>query len=206
LVAPRSGYLAEVDAEGLLSVCRPLGAAVAITEPLGSAVVESQTIGWIAVPEGAIGSIPRRRIAEVVDVSVTRELGRYIEYGLVGMVDIAVIALSPAVNDPNTAVEVIEEIAMLLRSIPPTEMGAYRVSDDDTGASVVVAARSFGELVDLATTQIVLYGADDPMVLRSLRLLSDSLRIQTLSDEDRRHVARFERSLPADNGFDTTAD
>ena len=94
---------------------------------------------------------------------------------------------------------------MLLRSIPPNEMGAYRVSDDDTGASVVVAARSFGELVDLATTQIVLYGADDPMVLRSLRQLSDSLQIRTLGDEDRRHVARFEHSLPADDGVGATA-
>jgi uncharacterized membrane protein len=110
------------------------------------------------------------------------------------MVDIAIIALSPAVNNPNTAVEVIEEIGFLFARLRPDDLGPYALGDQD-GCRVIVTARTFGALVDLGTTQIVLYGITDPLVMRALNRLAASLDLLDLDDDDRAHVERFEAKL-----------
>ncbi|MGI9598657.1 MAG: DUF2254 family protein, partial [Acidimicrobiales bacterium] len=148
LVAPRSGHLAEVDAELLLDRCRSLDAVAAITEPLGAAVVEGQPIGWIAARSPGAESVTDLDLAEAIDVSGTRETTTSIEYGLIGMVDIAIIALSPAVNNPNTAVEVIEEMGFLFARLPYRELGPYALGDAD-GCRAIAFARTFGALVEL---------------------------------------------------------
>lgn len=197
LRASHSGHLAEIDAAELLELCRPLDAVAVITEPLGSAVLQNQPIGWIAGRESKFESLPERQIADAIDVSGSRELAQNLEYSIVAMVDIAIIALSPAVNDPNTAVEVIEEMSFLFHELDPPTLGPYADPDGDAWPRVVVRARTFGELVELATTQIVLYGASDPMVLRALRRFAHSLQLLDLDLGDRRHVDEFAAKLDA---------
>jgi uncharacterized membrane protein len=197
LPAPRSGHLAEIDADALLELCRPLDAMAVISETLAADVVKGQPIGWIAGRGAKIESIPLREIADTIDVSGTRELAANVEYGLVAMVDVAIIALSPAVNDPNTAVEVIEEMTFLFSELATFPLGPYAVPDGEAWPRVVVKARTFGELVEVATTQIVLYGVSDPMVLRALHRFARSLQLLDLDEDDRRHVDKFAESLDA---------
>ena len=159
---------------------------------LSAAVVENETIGWMSSRTGAQ---PERPIAENVDVSRTRELAESIEYGLFALVDIAIIALSPAVNDPNSAVEVIEEMSFLFAEIAKDPLGPYVVPDTDSWPCVVVKARTFGELVELATTQIVLYGLSDPKVVTALRRFAASLDLLDLGDTDQRYVDEFAGKL-----------
>jgi uncharacterized membrane protein len=197
LLAPRSGHLAEIDVDALLELCRPLDAVAVISETLAAGVVKDQPIGWIAGKDAAIESIPVREIAAAIDVAGSRELVANVEYGLVAMVDVAIIALSPAVNDPNTAVEVIEEMMFLFNELSALTLGPYAVPDSEAWPRVVVRQRTFGELVELATTQIVLYGVSDPMVLRALHRFARSLQPLDLDEDDRRHVDKFAESLSA---------
>ncbi|MGI9623828.1 MAG: DUF2254 family protein [Acidimicrobiales bacterium] len=195
LLARQSGFVAEIDGKAVLDQLGEADALAAITQHLGSAVVEGEPIGWIAAQPGDATALPKISVDDVVDVATTRELVDSIEYGLVGMVDIAILALSPAVNDPNTAVEVIEEMSFLLHALDQEALGPHAAPDDQSTPRVVVSARSFGELVELATTQIVLYGNSDPMVDAALQRMARSLRSLKLSDEDRRAVKRFGKSL-----------
>ena len=197
LPAPRSGHLAEIDADELLELCRPLDAMAVISETLAADVVKDQPVGWLAGRSDAIESIPVNEIADTIDVSGTRELAANVEYGLVAMVDVAIIALSPAINDPNAAVEVIEEMSFLFNELATFPLGPYAVPDGEAWPRVVVRQRTFGELVELATTQIVLYGVSDPMVLRALHRFARSLQLLDLDDGDRGHVDKFAESLDA---------
>ncbi|MFW2332374.1 DUF2254 family protein [Ilumatobacter sp.] len=197
LRAPRSGYLAEVDADVLLDACRALDASVTITRPLGARVVKDQPIGWIEGDEARIGSSAERLLWEVVAVSDTREVGQNLEYGIVALVDIAIMALSPAVNDPNTAVEVIEEMGFIFTKLSEIPLGPYVVPDATSWPRVVVLAPTFGDLVNLATTQIVLYGITDPFVADALEEFAETLAVLALGDDDRRVVADLGRSLHA---------
>ena len=67
----------------------------------------------------------------------------------------------------------------------------YAVPDGESWPRVVVNAWTFGQLVELATTQIVLYGTTDPLVVRVLRRFANSLQMLDLSDADRAHVDAF---------------
>ena len=133
----------------------------------------------------------------MIDVSETRELALSIEFGVVALVDIAIMALSPAVNDPNTAVELIETMSFLFPEIAATPLGPDAVPDEESWPRVVVAMRTFGELVELATTQMVLYGLSDPMVADALRRFADSLGRLDLDDRDRARVDEFAASVAA---------
>jgi uncharacterized membrane protein len=192
MISPRSGYLAEFDIDIMLEEARTLGALVVITRPLGAAVFEDEPIGWFSSPLGAASG---PQVAQQVDIARTRELAQSIEYGLYALVDIAIMALSPAVNDPNSAVEVIEEMSFLFREIDKVRLGPYAIPDAESVPRVVVAARTFGELVELATTQIVLYGINDPSVVTALRPFVDSFDLMDLEDADRRAVDEFAAKL-----------
>jgi len=194
LLAPRSGHITDVDAELLLQQCRRLDAVAVVTEPIGATVIKGQPIGWIAARQPDVEQVADLDMADVIDISETREISTSIEYGLVGMVDIAIIALSPAVNNPNTAVEVIEEMGFLFADLPLEGLGPYAVGDV-AGCHVVLTVRTFGALVDLGTTQIVLYGLSDPLVLRALNRLAAALDRLELDPEDRADVEGFSAKL-----------
>jgi uncharacterized membrane protein len=193
--APEMGHIAEIDADVLLGHCRRLDALAVITEPIGTPVVVGQPVGWIASRDPDTELHPDRGVHDTIDVSRTREVGDSIEYGLFGLVDIAIMALSPAVNDPNSALEVIEEMSFLFQDLADVPLGPYAVPDAQSWPRAVVQTRTFGELLDLATTQIVDYGLTDPMVVRSLREFAAALQLLDLNDADRAHVDAFAAKL-----------
>ena len=198
LLAHRSGYLAEIDAEKILHECRRIDAIAVITMPIGRLVVAGESIGWL-VSTSPRSELHPERVSQVADVTNSRELIHSLEYPIVALVDIAIIALSPAVNDPNSAVEVIEEMAVLFNDLAKVQLGTYAVPDAHSVPRVVVAARSFGELITAATEQIVLYGSSDPYVRRALQRLSEALQRLDLDPSDRRHVDDFTTSLERDS-------
>ena len=83
--------------------------------------------------------------------------------------------LSPAVNDPTTAVQAIDRMVDLLATVAgrPDPAGWYV---DDAG---VVRLRcrepSLGRMIDLAFIEVIRYGADSPQVVRRLHAAFDVL-------------------------------
>ena len=134
---------------------------------------------------------PEETVSDIVDVSGTRELGHSLEYGLTALVDVAIIALSPAINDPNSAVEVIEELSFLFHDLAELPLGSFAVPDAESWPRVVVITRTFGELLDFTTRQIVQYGVDDPNVREALRRFAKSMQQLDLNEDDRAHVDAF---------------
>jgi uncharacterized membrane protein len=195
LLAPRSGHLAEIDTNMILRLCDTAPALIVLTPPLGAPVVEGQPIGWVTSRDPLGQLPPEEHIADRLDISGTRELLHSVEYGLFALVDIAIMALSPAINDPNSAVVVIEEMSFLFPEIAKVPLGPYAVPDPESWPRVVVYARSFGELVELATTQIVLYGIADPNVAMALRRFATSLDLLDLNNQDQRYVDEFAAKL-----------
>ena len=194
LLAPRSGHLAEVDTDKILEECRGHHTMVVITLKLGQPTVKNKPIGWVPGRDST-DALPPGRIREMIDIAGGRELRLSIDYGIWALVDIAIMALSPAVNDPNSAVQVIEELGFLLCDLEGTPLGPLASPDADTWPRVVINGRSFGELVEIATTQIVLYGISDPNVHTALSGLAANLNLLDLSEHDQRYVDAFAAKL-----------
>jgi uncharacterized membrane protein len=93
------------------------------------------------------------------------------------LVDIAIRALSPAVNDPTTAVQVLNYIEDLLLAIGRRQAeGRGALPDPEGRPRVVIPARHWEQYLDLAVTEIRLYGATSVQVSRRLRAMLEELR------------------------------
>jgi uncharacterized membrane protein len=98
------------------------------------------------------------------------------------MVDIASKGLSPAINDPTTAVLSLDQIHHLLRNVGSRRLDDGRVSDAAGELRLVYRTPDWGDFVKLAVTEIRLFGATSIQVARRLRAMLENL-IQTLPGE-----------------------
>lgn len=91
------------------------------------------------------------------------------------MVDIASRALSPAVNDPTTAVLAIDQIHRLLRYAGGRNLDNARVHDPSGTLRLVFPTPNWAEIVELAVTEVRQYGASSMQVARRLRAMLEHL-------------------------------
>jgi uncharacterized membrane protein len=91
------------------------------------------------------------------------------------MVDVASRALSPAVNDPTTAVLAIDQIHRLLRYAGQKNLDNARVYDDARALRLVFPTPAWSDIVELAVTEVRQYGGSSTQVARRLRAMLEHL-------------------------------
>ena len=109
------------------------------------------------------------------------------------LVDIASKGLSPAINDPTTAVLAIDQIHHLLRNVGSRHLDEGQVRDALGRIRLVYRTPDWEDFVQLAVTEIRHFGGQSIQVARRLRAMLQDL-IQTLP-EDRAPLLRQELAL-----------
>jgi uncharacterized membrane protein len=94
-------------------------------------------------------------------------------------VDIAIRALSPAVNDPTSAIQALDQIDDILTRLAARSLGDGRLHDEAGRVLVRYPAPTWDAFLSLAIDEILLYGAGSLQVTRRLRALLDDLRAGT---------------------------
>lgn len=171
IAAPRSGYIQGADYAALIETARACGGVIRLDRAVGDFVPEGNRLATVwcqaAPPEAAL----QRCLA----IDIERTLLQDVEFGVRQLVDIALKAISPAINDPRTAMNCIDYLGAILvaaarRADPPT-----RHADSGGALRLITAELTFAGLVDRAFHQIRQYGAGDVAV--TLRLLDTLLEI-----------------------------
>jgi uncharacterized membrane protein len=92
------------------------------------------------------------------------------------LVDVANLALSPAVNDPTTAVQVLDYLGETLRLVGTTELSVGTWEHHDRPQrGVMVPARSWEDYLSLTANEIREYGSGGIQVMRRLRAMLEEL-------------------------------
>ena len=91
------------------------------------------------------------------------------------LVDCAIKALSPAVNDPTTAVQSLDRIEDLPRYAAPEHLSVGTITDRRGKVRLVYPTRTWEDLVELALDETRAFGAGQYQVARRLRALLDAL-------------------------------
>jgi uncharacterized membrane protein len=91
------------------------------------------------------------------------------------IVDIAIRALSPAVNDPTTAVLGIDQLERLLRYIGSRQLDPGMLKDADGNLRLIIPVPDWEDYVSLAVSEIRLYGANSIQVPRRLSAMLEHL-------------------------------
>jgi len=173
----RPGVVQSVDERRLLRIAAGWDARVSLDVGPGDYVGAGSVLGYV---HGLVGSRePRpsqvRRMASCVCVDRVRSIGQDPAYGLRLLADIAIRALSPAVNDPTTAVQALDQIEETLVRLVERPLGVTLVTDDSGTPRLRRSAPGWPELVSLALDEILHYGATSLQVVRRVRVLLSTM-------------------------------
>ena len=142
---------------------------------------------------GAAGE-PREDLARrVLVLARQRTLDQDPAFGLRMLVDIAIRALSPAVNDPTTAVQALDRIEALLIELHRRRPGPTVVVDLDDEPRGLFRAPTWEQYLELGLVEIRRYGVGSIQVARRLRALYADLL--EMADEGARARVELEQRL-----------
>jgi uncharacterized membrane protein len=97
------------------------------------------------------------------------------------IVDIALKALSPAINDPTTAVIAIDQLQRLLRTVSNRKLHDERIFDDEQQLRLILRTPNWKDFLERTFSEIRQCGAGNFQVARRLRAMIESV-IQNLSE------------------------
>jgi uncharacterized membrane protein len=183
-----------------------IDAFVKLAHNAGVVIVTECAVGDI-IADGAVlmhvygtgNPIPDRALREPVHLAWNRTFDQDPKYPLRLLVDTAIMALSPAVNDPTTAVQSIDQIEDLLHRLGLCDLDAGYVQGADGQLRFIFPMPTWEDYLSLAFDEIRLFGADSPQVLRRLRsALNDilaSLRNADRADAVRRYLRHLDDDI-----------
>lgn len=212
LTGTRSGYVEKALPARILPEARRQGVRVLVRPRVGEHVVAGTTLAWIWRP--AAEDAPPQPEAFVPSVNAAirigfeRTLQQDAAFGIRQLVDVACKALSPAVNDPYTAVQSIDHLSVIFCALAVRPLGDDIAHGGDWPA-VIIPGRRFGDYLSVMCGLIRRYGASEPTVsLALLRLLGscndvihhDPVRIAAIVEQASLVLADAEREIaqPAD--------
>lgn len=187
----RNGQVVAIDVARLIRLVRRRGCHIEVVVRVGDAVTPGTPVAHVS----GSSRPSERQISAAVIVDSERSLVHDPLYALRLLVDVALRALSPAVNDPTTAVRALDEIEAVLRVAVEQRMGATRF-DLDPGA-LVLSRPTWTELVDLALVEILSAGAREAQVHRRMVALVDDL-IAAVAPVRRAVLEEYRSQLLAD--------
>jgi uncharacterized membrane protein len=120
-------------------------------------------------------TVPERRLRRLVALGSERTLDDDPGFALRLLVDVAIKALSPAINDPTTAVQSLDRIEDTLRYGAARHLSTGIVLDGHGVARLVYPTPTWEDLVQLAFDEIRAFGAGQYQVARRMRALLDDL-------------------------------
>jgi uncharacterized membrane protein len=190
----RAGVIQAVDGRGLVRWARKHERVIYLKHPIGDFVPAGSGLVEVWGQSDDVDG-DERFLCGLFALGDERTIEQDPAFALRIMVDIAIKALSAAINDPTTATQVLDHLTELLRLIGATRLeGHVRVMRDEDGAVRIVAlGRRWEDYLALACTEIREYGAGAIQVQRRLRAMLEELR-ETVRPEHRDAVdAELER-------------
>jgi uncharacterized membrane protein len=168
----RAGAIQAVDARGLLALARQHDCVLVLRHAVGDFVPTGATLVEVF---GPAPPTVQRRVRRMFVLGRERTIEQDPAFALRILVDIAIRALSPAVNDPTTAVQVLNYTEDLLLAIGRRQARGA-LADPEGRPRVVIPVRHWEQYLDLAVTEIRHYGATSVQVSRRLRAMLEELR------------------------------
>lgn len=196
----RSGVFRAFDAKGLAESARKNGCVIQLVPQVGDFVVRGDPL--FSVYQGGEG-LRELELGQCVAFGPNHTLEQDPAYGFRIIVDIAIRALSPAINDPTTAVRGIDQIHILLRRVGERDLGNGLIRDKEGRLRLVFPAPDWEDFVLLGVSEIRSYGAGSLQVVRRLRGMLENLiatmpsqRIPALQEQLRQLERVAERNFP----------
>lgn len=181
LLATGSGYVQTFHLQDLVEVAAHHGACLAVVPMVGEHVIVGTPLAWAwsntdrtsPLSAGAAQSLTVG-LNRGVRLGFERTAEQDVAFGVRQLADIASKALSPAVNDPYTAVQAVDHLSVILAALATRPLGNQILTDGDGTPRVHIPARDWAYFIDLGLGQVRRFGHTEPrVVLALLRVARD---------------------------------
>jgi uncharacterized membrane protein len=191
----RPAAVQAIDIAALTEYARTVDAMILVLVAVGDTVVDSAPLARVI---GANRPIDEAVLTKAIERGMERTFDQDPKYAIRLLVDIAIRALSPAINDPTTAVQALDQIGDLLLRLGRRSLRVGACRDVHGVVRVLVPFPTWEDFLRLAFDEIRSYGADSVQVMRRMKALIADLR--PLVPEERRAalgrwLARLERTI-----------
>ncbi len=159
------------DPAGLAALARQADGLIEVVPQVGDFVAKGDPLFRLYGRR----DVDERDLQESIAIGPERTMEQDPAFAFRIIVDIAEKALSPAINDPTTAVLALDQLHHLLRSVGLRDLDTGQVRDETGKLRLVYRTPDWEDLVGLAVTEIRHCGKDSIQISRRMRAMLESL-------------------------------
>jgi uncharacterized membrane protein len=173
------GVVLAFDVRGLVALAVRYECIIELVPQVGNLVAPGDTLFRV---HGVGAGLPIRPLRRSIALGAERTMEQDPMFAFRVIVDIASKGLSPAINDPTTAVLALDRIHHLLRHVGSRRLDDEKVRDATGRIRLLYHTPDWEDFVRLAVTEIRQFGGSSIQVARRMRAMLEDL-IKTLPEE-----------------------
>jgi uncharacterized membrane protein len=185
-----SGIILAANLESLTTAAEKTDGVIELAPQIGDFVAEDEPLFNLY---GSARAVDEKVLRTAIVFGSERTMEQDPAFAFRIVVDIAIKALSPAINDPTTAVLAIDQLHRMLRSVGRRNLRTDEISDASGRLRVIFRTPNWDDFVHLAFSEIRAYGANNLQIVRRLRAMIENLK-ETLPSH-RQNELQHELSL-----------
>ena len=169
LFSPSSGYIQEIDYRGIYQAALDSQSIIRLDKVPGQFLTERTPIAMIHFDDDLpIDDHCVQQIVDSIMIGKSRTETQDFSFSIQKIAEVALKALSPGINDPNTAIHCIRQLGLLIRDLAQIEQGYIVMRNDEKKGALYRE----GFDLDLVLTDVFLpiihYGQQDILVMREV--------------------------------------
>jgi uncharacterized membrane protein len=196
VLARRSGYIQFIDLEALMEYGRDEDMIIGVACHPGNFVAREGEVATIW-SQSRRDSHTLNRVSDAFAIGDRRTPEQDAEFSIDQLVEIAVRALSPGINDPFTAIACIDQLGAGLRRLAELEFPSPYRFDREGKLRLIAHPVTFEGIVDAAFNQIRQYGRSSAAVtirlLETIAIVAEAAKTEERREYLLRHAMMVER-------------
>lgn len=193
IFASKSGYFYSISSDEIIKVLDGIESDLVIRQRIGEFLLKDEHIASLYIEPNSkdehiagsyidansnndISSFDEvlDRVSDCLLINVRKNDTEDYHHEITNLVEIAMKGLSPGINDPNTAIESVRKIGILLGKLFSAKH-FYRILNKTEDTRIIYTGYTAKEELHLSFNQILYYGKNDPLVseaiLKSIRMI-----------------------------------
>lgn len=193
IFASKSGYFYSISSDEIIKVLDGIESDLVIRQRIGEFLLKDEHIASLYIENASndehiagsyidansnndISSFDEvlDRVSDCLLINVRKNDTEDYHHEITNLVEIAMKGLSPGINDPNTAIESVRKIGILLGKLFSAKH-FYRILNKTEDTRIIYTGYTAKEELHLSFNQILYYGKNDPLVseaiLKSIRMI-----------------------------------
>ena len=171
IVAESSGYLFEIKADEISKVLVGIKSELSINKKIGEYTTEGETLGDLKIYPCALNDDEKKKLREKISpfflLNAYNNRDEDYHRGIVNLTEIANMALSPGINDPNTAIMCINKMSTLIGKLLSAEQH-FIILEENEDTKIIYQGYSVEDELYLGFSQIISYSSGDPLVTKAI--------------------------------------